>query len=93
MIDSKHKHKFSEFEENVRTYIEINIVLESYNGAQILNNPKKKVSIISFSSQIFNERIIFDIGSTVWQHSDMDVAKRAGNFWKFVSSFERTLQK
>ena len=63
MLEAKCKRKFADVtsEEN---YNEINIVLDSYDGARTLNNPKKKVNIISFSSQIFNERIICEIG---WQ--------------------------
>lgn len=44
MVYSKCKRKFSEIA-GVKNSNEINIVLDSYNGAQTVNNPKKKATL------------------------------------------------
>ena len=63
-MENKCKQKFEELEESNTTYNEQEIILDSYDGAQMVNNAKKKINIISFSSQIFNERSARQIGST-----------------------------
>ena len=61
-MEDKHKRKFKELEESNTTYNEQEIILDSYDGAQMVNNAKKKINIISFSSHIFNKRSISEIG-------------------------------
>ena len=55
-MEEKRKQKFQDLEESNTTYNEKEIILYLYDGAQMVNNAKKKINIISFSSQIFNER-------------------------------------
>ena len=45
MIDTKRKQKFSEIEEIAKTYNEVNIVLDTYNGAQMVHYPNKKSTL------------------------------------------------
>ena len=61
-MEEKCKRKFQELEESNTTYSEHEIILDSYDGAQMVNNAKKRINISSFSSQIFNERGVCQIG-------------------------------
>ena len=70
-IDHKHKQAFEELKEFDTTYNEHNIILDLYDGSQMVNNAKRKINVISFSSQIFNERSIRQIGSTAASGSIM----------------------
>ena len=54
-MDYKRKRKFEELEESNTVYNEHKIILDSYDGAQMVNNATKKINTISFISQIFNE--------------------------------------
>ena len=61
-MESKRKRKFEELKESNTTYDEHEIILDSYDGAQMVNNTKKRINIIYFSSQIYNERSVCEIG-------------------------------
>ena len=41
-MDYKRKRKFEELKESNKTYNEQEIILDSYDGAQMVNNAKKK---------------------------------------------------
>lgn len=45
---------------NEKTNIEIQLVLDLYDGARIMKNHNKKFNVISFSLQIFNKRSIWE---------------------------------
>ena len=64
LIQEKRKRKFDELKESSTTYNDNKFILDSYDGAQMVNNVKKQVSIISFSSQIFSERSVRELGTT-----------------------------
>ena len=55
---TKRKRKFDDFIGDKEELIIIN----SYNGAEHSKNHKSKTSLISFSSQLFNEKIIQELG-------------------------------
>lgn len=60
-MEKKHKQKFEDLKEFHTTYNEHEIILDSYDGAQSVNNAKKKINNISFRSEIFNERSVREI--------------------------------
>ena len=77
-MDNKRKQKFEELKESDTTYNEHQSVLDSYDGAQLGNNSKKRINIISFSSQIFNERSVRQIGSTAASGGIMTWMQQSG---------------
>ena len=63
-MENKRKQKFEAIKESNPTYNEQEIILDVYDGAHMVNTAKKKISIISFSSKIINERSVRQIGLT-----------------------------
>ena len=49
-MEDKRKQSFQDLEESNTTYNDHEIILDLYKGAQMVNNGKKKINIISFSS-------------------------------------------